>query len=76
MDRQGDTFIIKAPQENMVELLNEPDNLKQLETAFNFFGVTKFKIVQNEKLKTDDDNIKILNKYFNDEVIIKSTNKK
>lgn len=68
---QGDTFVICSEQKNVVELLTDPNNFKDLKTAFEFFGCNKIEIRQSEKAQTDEDNIKLLNKYFNDEVIIK-----
>lgn len=67
---KDNVFIIKSEQKNIIDILNENSNYQELKKAFEFFGYEKFEIVQSAKSLTDEDNIKILNKYFNNEVIV------
>ena len=66
----GDKFIIKTTEQSIIDMLNEADNYKQLKKAFEYFGFHDIEIQKSKKQITDEDNIKILNKYFNNEVII------
>lgn len=70
----GDVFIIKTGQKSVADMLNEPANLLELKKAFEFFGYNKFEVRQSDKLLSDEDNIKILNKYFDG--IVNVINKK
>ena len=72
VSKNDDTFIICSEQKNVVDLLTEPSNFKDLLTAFEFFGCNKIEIKQSERAQSQEENIKLLNKYFNDEVIIKT----
>lgn len=72
VSKHGDTFVICSEQKNVVDLLMEPNNFKDLLTAFEFFGCKKIEIKQSERAQSDEENIKLLNKYFNDEVIVKT----
>ena len=67
---ENDKFIIKTTEQSIIDMLNETDNYKQLQNAFKFFGYENIEIKKSKKQITDEDNIKILNKYFNNEVII------
>ncbi len=70
VDIKNDVFIIKSEQKNIIDILSEPSNYNELKKAFEFFGYNQFEIKQTEKSLTDEDNIRILNKYFNNEVIV------
>lgn len=70
VDVVNEKFIIKTAEQSIIDMLNEKENYKQLQSAFNFFGFEKFEIEKSKKQATDEDNIKVLNKYFNNEVII------
>ncbi len=70
VDVVNEKFIIKTAEQSIIDMLNEKENYKQLQNAFNFFGFEKFEIEKSKKQATDEDNIKVLNKYFNNEVII------
>ena len=70
VDVVNEKFIIKTAEQSIIDMLNEKENYKQLQNALNFFGFEKFEIEKSKKQATDEDNIKVLNKYFNNEVII------
>ncbi len=67
---ENDKFIIKTTEQSIIDMLNEIDNYKQLQNAFKFFGYENIEIQKNKKQITDEDNINVLKKYFNNEVII------
>ena len=69
----GEIFVINT-NEYTSNILKEQKNQELLNDAFKFFGVEKFEVRKKQKQLTDDDNIKILNKYFDD--IVKIIDKK
>ena len=63
-------FIIRTQHQNIIDMLNEPENFNKLKQAFEFFGYNNFEIHQSERQKTNEDNINILKKYFDDKLKI------
>lgn len=55
-------------QQNVSEILNLPQNYSELTKAFACFGYSNFNIEVCEKALTNEDNIRILNKYFENKV--------
>ena len=67
---ENNVFIIRSDQQNVIEMLNQSDNNKELSIELNKYGIKEYKIIQDEKTKTDEENILILKKYFNGEITI------
>ena len=65
---ENGVYIIRSDQKNVIDMLNENDNNKELMLELNKYGIKEFKIIQDEKAKTDEENILILKKYFDNEV--------
>lgn len=69
MEIDGDTFVVNTTKYTQ-NLLNEEQNHRELQKAFEFFGYKKFEIRQQQQGKSEDENIEILNKYFDNQVKI------
>ena len=65
---EGEKFIINTQEKYILDILNEPQNLIELQKAFEYLGYKEFEIRKSEKLLSNEENIRILNKYFNNEV--------
>lgn len=67
---ENGVFIIRSDQQNVIDMLNQNGNNKELANELNKYGIKEYKIIQDEKAKTDEENIMILKKYFDNEVNI------
>ena len=70
VEKEQDKFIINTSQQSIIEILNETENHKQLEEAFKNYGFDSFEVRKSKKQITDEDNINVLNKYFDNIVKI------
>lgn len=71
VETENDCFIVNTTQDYIYNLLQEEHNHKEMQKAFEYLGYKKFEIRLKQKGLSHEDNIKILNKYFNDKVKIK-----
>lgn len=68
---ENNVFIIRTDQEYIYDMLNTQDNQKQLQEAFLFIGINKYKILKSETLENTEQIVHKLKEYFGDNVIIK-----
>ena len=66
-----DTFIISTPEQNIIDMLHTSENMEILKKAFLNFGWNKLEIKKSLKLASAEENIRVLNSYFNDIVKVK-----
>lgn len=66
----GDTFVISSEEDSVINMLNEKSNQAELNRALEMFGVFDFVVQKKKKLASDDENIQILNKFFDNIVEI------
>lgn len=65
-----DVFVVSSPQQYIVDMLNLPENYKDIQNGLKKLSSKKLEIRQCEKQKSDEDNINILNKFFDNRVIV------
>lgn len=64
-------FQIYTTEKYIIELLSNEENAKQLKNAISWLGYSDYEIIQKQKKKSAEDDIKTLKKYFGDYLIIK-----
>lgn len=67
----GDTFLINTQESFLYDLLKSEENQKDLQNAFENFGIKNFQIIKKEKkLTKSQQDLKILKEVFGNKLII------
>ncbi len=61
-----DEFVISVKEDYVLNMLNDKTNIAELEKALLALNVKKFRIQKKQKQASNDENIAILNKFFDD----------
>ncbi len=70
VEYDGDEFVISSKEDYVVNMLNDKTNYDELKNALGAFNIKKFKIQKKQKQASNDENIAILNKFFDNKTII------
>ena len=66
MEFDKDEFVISVKEDYVLNMLNDKTNIAELEKALLALNVKKFRIQKKQKQASNDENIAILNKFFDD----------
>ena len=70
VEYDGDEFVLSSKEDYVVNMLNDKTNYDELKNALSAFNIKKFKIQKKQKQASNDENIAILNKFFDNKTII------
>lgn len=61
---EGDEFVISSKEDYVISMLLDKTNYNELKKALEVFNIFKFRVQKTQKKASNDENIAILNKFF------------